>query len=258
MYFESDNETFIETSDELFLENDEASYDEAYDESSDEGAEFTGNIARRLSGIGRRVGRNVVRGGSFNVNTPTIPSGLTSGIQAASNLAARIIGPSGRAAEVKLPGSVATKADIEVLKKAVDANTKAIGVNTNSIKQQATAITNLRTDLKKVDDKHNAATREQNKVIADVNSRVSKLKKELTDTRKQGEMQALMSLLIQPKIKNLTFEKSPEAGVSATVKESSFETNMLPLLFAFGGFGGGDGGNNMMLPLALILMNDKK
>jgi hypothetical protein len=252
MYFESDNETFIESSDELFIENDEASYDEVYDESSDEAF---GSIASRLGSIGRRVGRSVVRGGALNVNSPAIPAGLTSGIHAVSNLAARLTGPSGRSAEVKLPSSIATKADIEVLKKAINVNTRAIGVNTNSIKQQAAAITNLRSDLKKVDDKHNAATREQNKVIGDVNSRVSKLKKELTETRKAGEMQALMSLLIQPKIKSLTFGAEPQANVATNVTASSFETNMLPLLFAFGGFGGGDGNNNMMLPLALILMN---
>lgn len=262
-YAEADDDTVLEyrTDDDAFAEGDDDAFAEADDDSAeadDDSAEFIGGLLSRgiggaLNAVNRIVRPTIRTASRLNVPTPSLPSGITSGISAVSNLAGQLTSPTGKRFQFKLPGNTATKADIATLKRAVDANTKAIRVNSAAIKKEAEAIVSLRKDVREIDTKHIAATKEQNKIIGAINSRVGKLRKDLDKSKQDAQMQTMMSMLMPPKLKSVTFETQPGAGTATNVSESSFDSNNMLLMLALtGGFGGGSDSNNM-LPLILMM-----
>jgi hypothetical protein len=168
-----DDDNFDESDDDAFGESDD---DRA--ESDDDSAEFIGGLLSKgiggaLNAVNRLV-RPTIRGASrLNIPTPSISGAISNGVTAASSLIGNITSPSGKQMQFRLPGATATKADIATLKKAIDANTKAIRINSSAIKKEAEAIVSLRKEVKEVDSKHIAATKEQNKIIHTINGRVS-------------------------------------------------------------------------------------
>lgn len=251
-----DDESYDESFDESF---DESAFDERFD---DDSAEFIGKFGSRA--IGSAIGalnriRPTIRGrGRLNIPLPNLPSGLTSGISAVSNLFGRITSPSGKHLDFKLPQTTATKNDIGVLKKAVDANTKAIQVNSAAIKKEAEAIVSVRNDLKEIDAKHISATKKQNDIMDAINVRVTKLRKDLDRTRQDAQTQQMFSLLMQPKLTNIEFTNAPAQG-SNEVKSSKFDDSNLFLMLALsGGLGSGSGSENNLLPLVLLMGQPKK
>jgi hypothetical protein len=252
-----DDESFDESYDENFDE----SYDESFDESYDEGAEFllggllSKGIGKAISSV-NRIKPTIKGAGRLNIPIPRLPGGLTSGISAISNLVGKLTSPSGKQVSFKLPPNVATKNDIAVLKKAVDANSGAIKANTAAIKKEAEAIVTLRKDMKDIDAKHIAATKKQNQIMDAINGRVSKLRKDLDKTKQDAQMQTMFSLLMPPKLKSLTFDAAPAANTATNVTASKFEDNNLFLILALsGGLSGGSGSSDMnsMLPLLLLM-----
>lgn len=247
-------DSFDESYDESFDEGAGESFDESYDE----GAEFLlGGLLSK--GIGSAIGainriKPTIRGrGRLNIPTPNLPGALTSGLSAVSNLMGRITSPTGKQLNFKLPQTVATKNDIAVLKKAVDANSAAIKINTAAIKKEAEALVSLRKDMKDIDTKHIAATKKQNQVMDAINGRVSKLRKDLDKTKQDAQMQTMFSLLMPPKLKNVTFDQVPAANSPVNVTASKFEDNNMFLMLALsGGFGGGNDSNSM-LPLLFLM-----
>jgi hypothetical protein len=64
-------------------------------------------------------------------------------------------------------------------------------------------------------------------------------------------MQAMMSMLMPPKLKSVTFESTPAAGTTANVTESSFDSNNMFMMMALsGGLGNSE---NSMLPLMFLM-----
>jgi hypothetical protein len=240
---------------------DDSAFDDNYDEGhDDDSAEFLlGGLLSK--GIGSAIGaingiKPTIKGmGKLNIPTPFLPGGLTGGLSAASNLFGKLTSPSGKNLNFKLPHNIATKTDIGVLKKAVDANSAAIKVNTAAIKKEAEAIVSLRKDMKSIDVKHIAATKKQNQVMDAINGRVSKLRKELDKTRQDAQMQTMFSLLMPPKLKTVTFDAAPAANTPVNVSASKFEDNNIFLMLALsGGLGGGTGNDsNSWLPLMLLM-----
>jgi hypothetical protein len=246
--------------DEAFDENYDEATGENYDESYDEGAEFLmgGLLSKGIGGAINAINRikpTFKGSGRLSIPAPNLPAGLTSGLSAVSNLVGRITSPTGKNLNFKLPQNVATKNDVAVLKKAVDASSAAIKVNTAAIKKEAEALVSLRKDMKDVDAKHISATKKQNQVMDAINGRVSKLKKDLEKTKNDAQMQTMFSLLMPPKLKAVTFEAAPGAGTSTNVTASKFEDNNLFLMLALsGGLGGGSGNDsNSWLPLMLLM-----
>lgn len=261
-FAEADDDTLLDYRvDEDNFETDDDAFGEGDDDSAevdDDSAEFIGGLLAK--GIGgalntvNRIIRPTIRGASrLSIPTPNLSGAVTSGISAVSNLMGRITSPTGKQMQFRLPGNTATKADIATLKRALDSNTKAIRVNSAAIKKEAEAIVSLRKDVKEIDSKHIAATKKQNEIMEAINGRVSKLRKDLDKTKQDAQMQSMMSMLMPPKLKSVTFESAPGAGTSTNVTESSFDSNNMFLMMALsGGLGGGSDSNNL-LPLIFLM-----
>jgi len=246
-----DDDSFDGGFDESYAEDDDSS------ESDDDSAEFLGGMLAK--GIGtalntvNRIVRPTIKGASkLSIPTPNLSGAVTNGISAVSNLMGRITSPSGKQVQFRLPSNTATKGDIAALKRAVDANTKAIRINSAAIKKEAEAIVSLRKDMKEIDTKHIAATKKQNEIMEAINGRVSKLKKDLEKTKQDAQTQQMLSLLMQPKLKSLTFDAAPAAGTAVNVTQSKFEDNNLFMMLALSG-GLNDSSSNSMLPLIFLM-----
>jgi hypothetical protein len=251
-----DEDNWSEGDDDSFAEGDDDSA-----EGDDDSAEFIGGLLSK--GIGsalnavNRIVRPTIKGASrLNIPVPNPAAAVTNGISAVSNLVGRITSPSGKQVQFQLPKTTATKEDIAVLKRAVDANSKAIRINTTAIKKEAEALVTLRKEVKEIDAKHIAATKEQNKIMDAINGRVTKLRKDLDKTKQDAQTQSMFSLLMPPKLKSVRFDGNGnvQAGAEVNVSDSRFDdSNMLLMLALSGGFGGSGSDSNNLLPLILLM-----
>lgn len=261
-FAEADEDSLMDyRNDEDNFESDDDSFNSDDRESDDDSAEFLGAIANGIGGAIKAVNRIIsptIKGNTrLSIPTPqNIGSAITSGLSTASNLVGQITSATGRQVDFKLPQNTATKADIAILKKAIDNNSNSIRINTAAIKKEAEAIVTLRKEVKEIDLKHITATREQNKIMTTLNRRVGKLRRDLDKTKSDAQMQQMFSMLMQPKLKSITLDAAPTPGTSVNVSSAKFEDNNMFLMLALsGGFGGGEGSNNnSMLPL-MFLMN---
>jgi hypothetical protein len=256
MDYRVDEDSFGEGDDDSFREGD----DDSFREGDDDSAEFLGGLLSKgiggaLNAVNSFIKPTLQGKSSINIPVPSLPSGITNGISAVSNLIGSLTSPSGKQVQFQLPQTTATKNDISVLKRAVDANSKAIQVNTAAIKKEAEALVNLRKNVREIDAKHIAASKKQNDIMDAINGRVTKLRRDLDKTKQDAQMQTMLSMLMPPKLKSLTFDAAPAANTAVNVTNTQFDNNNMFLLLALtGGFGGGSGDSNNMLPL-LLLMN---
>jgi predicted RNase H-like nuclease (RuvC/YqgF family) len=156
----------------------------------------------------------------------------------------------------KLPANIATKQDIDVLRGAVTKINTEIKAVADANNNNAQALTKLTKQVSEIDGKHIAATKEQNKYISKMGRVIDKLGKDLRDTKQQAQMQMMFSLLMPPRLSNITFENDPTAGTPVNVTDSKFAGNneMMMMMMAMGGLGSdsGDVNSNPMLMFAMM------
>lgn len=247
-----------------------------YEEGAD--AEFLGTIAGLAAPlIGKGIG-GAIKGISRLVKGKRgrrrkLPSsryrrggvrvGHVRGIRRRSKLKGRLRTRSGRNIPFRLPGNIATKSDIAQLRRSIHINASAIKKVTKGVKANANSIIRTSRMISSIDKKHSTATQAQNRVMNALNKRVLQLKKDQDAIKQQSQTQLLLSMFMQPELKEVTLKNNNDANADLntgddqqnkfTVESASFEDNNLPLILAMsGGFGGSGGGlSNPLVLLAL-------
>lgn len=153
--------------------------------------------------------------------------GYSSGIRGRSGATLRT--PAGNAS-IRFPANMVTKEELN----------KALAKVGEDIKKNASAIVSTN---KKID----AAT------VSQVNG-FRKIEGKLDGIRQNNMMQSMMSMMMQPELESITFEKAPTAGTAAKVTNSDYETNLLPMVMGMmGGSGGKDSDSMMMMAMAMMM-----
>lgn len=275
-------EGFSESYDDSY--DDSESYDDSYDDSYDESfddAEFLpipvlgGLVNRGISAVNNLLSR----GTSTRVNLTGVRPGAvnTSGITQPSNLAGVLSNAAGRQFQVRLPQNVATVESLNKVRQAIEAVNANVRKISETVNKNAQETAKIASEINKVDAKHTAASRSQNKVIARLNTQndrfgrrvntlgrsVTKLEKDLKAAQDQSRMMMLLPMLMnnEQELQSLTFNSAPAANqpvdVTATkYKSSDDNSSFLMLALAMGGFGGdsSSGGDSLMLPMLMMAM----
>jgi hypothetical protein len=224
------------------------------------GSLLSGNPLGAVKSIGSSIGS------VLGVN-PTPAS--TAGIQSRSNLSGQVQTAGGRQVPLKLPESVATKQDINILQGAIQKINGEIKKVAETTTTNGVALTKLSKEVKTVDDKHVSVSKKQNDLISKLGTGVNKLEKDFKILKSQEQMNMMLSMFLQPKLESVTFATARDASgnpihvVSDETKpfavKTSKSTDNTLLLLMMGMMGGegssgggfGDMGNN---PLMMILM----
>lgn len=276
------DEMLLDLDDELFTESDDESDDEArgeiddeiYGESEDDfyspesdDPEFLGThlikgVGKAISGVRSLINR---RAGSGKRISSFKPGGnflrhnfgrRTPNISGRSNLSG-ILNTNRGPFSFKLPPNIATKEDLKKLTASFQVSDKkheaAIRKNAEAIKGNVAAIRKSNADLKALDKKHSTVELRQNKILDTVNKSVLTLKKDAEQVRQQMQMQAMMSMIMQPKLETIKLKPPKAEGsdkdpdpITYTVEESKFKSDMMPLMFMFMNQPSGGGMNPMM------------
>jgi len=218
----------------------------------------SGGIGNAI-GTAQRVGQGI--GSILGIN-PSPAS--TSGIQNSSNLAGSIQTNTGRNVPVKLPGSIATKQDVNILQGAIRKINTELKKVADTTSNNGVALAKLSSEVKVIDEKHVTATKKQNELLHRLGRGVDKVEKDLKKTQQQAQMQMMMSMLMQPEIDGIKFTKGDNSAVTqdaATLYPVSADTgdsnSLLPLML-MGGLGGDNGSGGMgdfaSNPLMMILL----
>ncbi len=267
-------EGFPESIDESY----DDSLDDSYDESYDDSAEFLplsligGAISKGIGAVGNLLNR----GSNTSVNLSGVrPGGVsTSGIDNLSQLVGSVTNAAGRRFQIQVPGA-ATAENVNKIKQALDAQNANIKKLSDTINKNAAETAKIATEVNRVDSKHTAASKAQNKVLDRLNGQshkvgkringlgrhVDRLEKKLKDAQSQTQMLAMMPLLIsnEPELKSINFQKAPAQGdntVTSATFASKDDNTFLLMMMMMGGFGG-SGGSGMggdMMPLMMLLM----
>ena len=264
---------------QLNTEWDDESYAPYYSDESygydDEGfLDDIGNIVKTGAGIagnlltGNPIGAisSGVKAVGSILGVNTSPAS-TSGIQSQSSLAGQLTTAGGKQVPIKLPSTVATKQDVQVLQGAIQKINSEISRVASTTTNNGVALTKLTKEVQTVDARHTSASLKQNDLIKKLGVGVDKLGKDLKQVKNSEQMNMMFSLLLQPKLKSITFANGadgkpvPVVGNDTTsfaVKDSkSTDTTTLLLLMTMmgggenGGGGFGDMTNN---PLMMILL----
>ena len=283
---DDDDESYMEfddDDDEVYAEfddDDDESYVEFDDDDDEASAEIFGTLAATLApaaigaaikgvkGIISKRGRSKRKQRAPRISRRTARGSVR--INPRSRLHGRIRGRSGRSIPFRLPRNIALKSDVMRVAKA---GRKGMKLNGTAIKKNAKLIANniagirkVRADLKVLDKKHSIVSNRQNKVLTNLNKRITLVSKEVEQARQQAQMQAMFSLILgQPDLQNITV-KMDEGGaqdipastgdaVKLAVTDAEFDdgNNFLPLLFA-GGMSGGSGGGLFSSPMGMFAM----
>jgi hypothetical protein len=247
------------------------------DDSIDDAGEFLpflpsigGAISNAIGGIGRTL---LGGGGSQGINLtgvrPNLPS--TSGISPLSNLAGMITNAQGKNFQLQLPQNVATKEDIAVLKRGIDAHNVGIKKATDAITKNAQETAKIAGELNRIDAKHTKVSNEQNVVMKRLNKqvhnvgarvntvgrKVEKIEKDFKDYKGQAQMMSLLPMLMnkQPELESLQLQGDPaKQVVNSKYKDDDNMSMMMMFMMMSGGFGGSGDNNNSMMPLMFLMM----
>ena len=210
-------------------------------------------------GIGAAINgvSSLLRGGSgsrssgslqsrkFVSGGPRVAGNIATAIR--SNLLGNIRTQSGKSVAFRLPQNVATKQDVQALKKGIAVNAAAIRANTNGVKANAKSILSTSTRLTSVDRKHTQASATQNRILNTLNQRVSKVKKDLDAAQEQQRMLQMFQFLMPAEIEKITLD-----GAEYGTVDVDYKTNFLPMMMAMNT--GGSGGDMMSNPLFMFAM----
>lgn len=255
------------------------------DDSIDDAGEFLpflpsigGAISSAIGGIGKRL---LGSGGSQGINLtgvrPNLPS--TSGISPLSNLAGMITNAQGKNFQLQLPQNVATKEDVAVLKRGIDAHNVSIKKATDAITKNAQETAKIASEINRIDAKHTKVSNEQNVVMKRLNKqvhsvgsrlntvgrKVDKFEKDFKDYKGQAQMMSLLPLLMndKPKPKDITFTGDYANGRAMPVTNVNYQEddNMMMVMMMMmmnGGMGGDSDSSNNMMPLMMMMTMGKK
>jgi len=272
----------VQYTQEGFPESIDDSYDDSYDDSLvdsyDDSAEFNpislmGNTISK--GIGA-VGNLLNRGRNTSVNLAGVrPGGVnTNGIDNLSQLIGSVTNAAGRQFQIRVPGA-ATAENVNKIKQALDAQNANIKKLSDTINKNATETAKIASEVNRVDSKHTAASKAQNKVLERLNGQsnkvgkringmgrhIERLEKSVKDAQSQTQMMAMMPMLMsnEPQLESINFETAPSAGTSTKVTSAKFsdkDNSALMMMMMMGGFGG-SGGSGMggdMMPMVMMMM----
>ncbi|KIC89133.1 hypothetical protein [Flavihumibacter sp. ZG627] len=221
------------------------------------GSILTGNPLGAVKNVGTAIGS------VLGVNP--VPA-LTTGIQNTSNLAGQIITGAGKNLPFKLPATIATKQDINILQSAIARINSEIKKVADANNANGLALTRLSKEVKTVDQKHIMATKKQNEMITKLGASNDRLQKTIAKMKSQNQMNMMMPLLMQPKLESIQFEK-PASGAAPVQADgtkynvsssASSDNSMLFMMMAMSGDEGGFGdmgSNPMMLYFMMEAMN---
>lgn len=206
---------------------------------------ITGNPLGAAKNVGTAIGS------VLGVNP--VPA-VTAGIQAASNLSGQIQTATGKSVPFKLPESVATKNDINILQSAIQRINGEIKKVADTTTNNGQALTKLAREVKATDDRHRAISGKQNELIAKLGVSQDKLQKAVDNLRNQSQMSMFLPM-IMGKDDEIKFEKRGAGenvvadGSTSYKLEGSDNNSMLFMMMAMsGGFGGnssnGSSGSN--------------
>ena len=220
---------------------------------------ITGNPLGAAKNVGTAIGS------VLGVNP--VPA-VTAGIQAASNLSGQIQTATGKTVPFKLPETVATKNDINILQGAIQRINGEIKKVADTTTNNGQALTKLAREVKATDDRHRAISAKQNDLIAKLGVSQDKLQKAVDNLKSQSQMSMFLPMMMG-KNDEITFEKRGTSGEtvvadgSTTYKlEGSDNSSLLFMMMAMsGGFGGNSnngssGGSNDMFsnPMMMYFM----
>ncbi len=236
--------------------DDDESYDDDDEGILDSGLQAVGSL---LSGNPIGAIKSVGSAIGSVLGVKTAPAS-TSNIQNRSNLSGQVQTAGGRQVPVRLPETIATKQDINVLQQAIQKINGEVKKVADTTTTNGVALTKLSKEVKTIDDKHVAVSKKQNELIGKLGKRVSRM-------QSQEQMNMMLSVLMQPKLESITFASKTgtpeikEDGTAHAIADSKSTDNTL-LFLMMGMMGGGDdekgggGGFGDMSnnPLMMILM----
>ena len=139
---------------------------------------------------------------------------------------------------------------------------KAISRNASTIRKNVSMARKAVSDVKLLDKKHSKVAAAQTSMIKKLDKGLGKVKKDMTAAQQAQQQQQLFSMLLKPELETIDVTKTVDGNTrteTLEVSNAKYKNEMLPMLFAFmgnqNGGSGGNGMNNMMLPL-LLTMND--
>lgn len=273
LHVQYNQEGFPDSIEDSFEDSYEDSYDDSYDDAEFIPIPLLGSAINK--GI-NAVGNILQRGSNTNVNlTGVRPAAVnTSGLSNLAPLVGSVVNAAGRRFQVRVPGA-ASADSIAKIRQALDAQNANVRKISEAVNKNAAETAKIAGEINRIDAKHTAASKAQNKVLDRLNGqyhrvgktlnqfgrRVDKLEKNLKDTQSQSQMMTLLPLLMSsnPKIKDITFTGIPQPNTAATVTSANYDSKddntFLILALMMGGFGGsGGGGSDMMLPMMLLAL----
>ncbi|MEZ5039698.1 MAG: hypothetical protein R2828_07390 [Saprospiraceae bacterium] len=266
--------------------DDESYDDESWDDESydDESAEFRFRPLDLLTGgasAAVRAASNVLgKGGRRPVRLQGVRPRLTGtgGINPLSNLAGTMTNQQGRPFQVRLPQNIATKDDIAVLKRSIDALNATTVKTTEAVNKNAGETAKIASEVNRIDAKHTKASQAQNQAISRLNKqsarvgkrvnlmgkRMEKMDKDFKNAQQQSQMSMLLPMMLSsdPKIEKITLNPGTTGtaalntayNAQATFKKEDNTMLMLLPMMMGGGFGSG---SDSMMPLLMVLALSK-